>query len=42
VVPAGRLGIPVVWINRKGIVPMEKSGAEAEVRTLTEFADWLG
>jgi 2-haloalkanoic acid dehalogenase type II len=42
VMPAGRLGIPVVWINRTGVAPLEKSCAAAEVRTLTEFADWLG
>lgn len=41
VAPARRLGIPVVWINRKETRPTEPSGAEAEFPTLAEFADWL-
>jgi 2-haloalkanoic acid dehalogenase type II len=41
VVPARGLGIPVAWINRKGDTPAAPSGAEAEFRTLAEFADWL-
>ena len=41
VVPARRLGIPVAWINRKAERPPEPSGAEAEFRTLADFAAWL-
>jgi 2-haloalkanoic acid dehalogenase type II len=41
VVPARGLGIPVAWINRKGETPVGPTGAEAEFRTLAEFADWL-
>jgi 2-haloalkanoic acid dehalogenase type II len=41
VTPARRLGIPVAWINRKGEATTEPSGAQAEFRTLAEFADWL-
>ena len=41
VVPARRLGIPVAWINRKGEIPPQPSGAEAEFRTLAEFAAWM-
>ncbi len=41
VTPARRQGIPVAWINRKGERPAEPSGAQAEFRTLSEFADWL-
>jgi 2-haloalkanoic acid dehalogenase type II len=38
--PAGSLGIPVAWINRKG---ERESGGRAvrEFRTLLELADWL-
>lgn len=41
VVPARRLRIPVAWVNRKGEVVSDGSGAEREVRTLEELADWL-
>jgi 2-haloalkanoic acid dehalogenase type II len=41
VVPARGLGIPVAWINRKGETPPRPSGAEAEFRTLDEFAAWM-
>jgi 2-haloacid dehalogenase/putative hydrolase of the HAD superfamily len=41
VVPARRLGVPVAWINRKAETPPEPSGAEAEFRTLGEFAAWM-
>jgi 2-haloacid dehalogenase/putative hydrolase of the HAD superfamily len=43
VVPASTLGIPVVWVNRKG--ERSQSGgpsAACEVRNLTELADLLG
>ncbi|MFY9555376.1 MAG: HAD family hydrolase [Blastocatellia bacterium] len=43
VVPASRLGIPVVWVNRKG--QLGDSGGPHpthEVRNLTELADLLG
>jgi 2-haloalkanoic acid dehalogenase type II len=41
VAAASRLGIPVVWINRKGEAAPGGSGAEAEFPTLAGFADWL-
>jgi 2-haloacid dehalogenase/putative hydrolase of the HAD superfamily len=42
VAPARRLGIPVVWVNRKGEpLPAGTAPPEREVRTLTELADWL-
>jgi 2-haloalkanoic acid dehalogenase type II len=41
VVPARSLGIPVAWINRKGERPPRPSGAEAEFRSLAEFAAWM-
>jgi 2-haloalkanoic acid dehalogenase type II len=41
VVPARNLDIPVAWINRKGETPPQPSGAVAEFRTLSEFADWM-
>ena len=43
VVPTSRLGIPVVWVNRKG-AGMEPAGPlpTYEVRTLTELANLLG
>ena len=41
VAPARSLGIPVAWINRKGEIPAAPSGAEAEFRTLAEFAAWM-
>jgi 2-haloalkanoic acid dehalogenase type II len=36
-----RLGVPVVWINRKGERPPAPAGAEAEFPTLLAFAEWL-
>jgi 2-haloalkanoic acid dehalogenase type II len=36
-----RLGVPVVWINRKGERPAAPPGAEAEFPTLLAFAEWL-
>jgi 2-haloalkanoic acid dehalogenase type II len=41
VAPAHRLGIPVAWINRLGEIPAAPTGAEAEFRTLAQFADWM-
>ena len=41
VAPARALGVPVAWINRKAETPPEPSGAEAEFRTLAEFAAWI-
>jgi 2-haloalkanoic acid dehalogenase type II len=41
VVPARHLGVPVAWINRKGMTPAAPTGAEAEFSTLTEFANWM-
>jgi 2-haloalkanoic acid dehalogenase type II len=42
VVPARRLGIPVAWINRKAERPLDDVPPDAELRDLTELADWLG
>jgi 2-haloalkanoic acid dehalogenase type II len=39
--PARQLGIPAVWINRKGETPVRPTGALAEFRTLAQFADWM-
>jgi 2-haloacid dehalogenase/putative hydrolase of the HAD superfamily len=43
VVPSSELGIPVVWVNRKG-EGVDKGGPRPtyEVRNLTELADLLG
>ena len=41
VVPAGALGIPVAWINRKGETPSAGGRPDAEFRSLGELADWL-
>lgn len=41
VAAARALGIPVVWINRKGEVAAGGSGAEREFRSLADCADWL-
>lgn len=41
IAPAGVLGIPSAWVNRKGETPPHRSGAVREVRTLAELADWL-
>jgi 2-haloalkanoic acid dehalogenase type II len=42
VVPAGALGVPVVWVNRKReLLPPGGPAPLAEVATLAELADWL-
>lgn len=41
IAPARRLGIPSAWINRTGEQAGASSGAQAEVRTLAAFADWM-
>ena len=43
VVPTSKLAIPVVWVNRHGS-PIEPGGPlpTHEVRSLTEFADFMG
>ncbi len=41
VVPANRLGIPVVWINRTGERPRPEARPDREFSTLAELADWL-
>ena len=41
VVPACALGIPTVWINRKGQPAAGAAIPDREVRTLTDLADWL-
>jgi 2-haloalkanoic acid dehalogenase type II len=41
VIPSVRLGIPVVWINRKREQPTADARPYREFRTLTEMADWL-
>jgi 2-haloalkanoic acid dehalogenase type II len=41
VVPARRLGIPVAWINRHSETATTPTGAEAEFRTLADFAAWM-
>lgn len=41
--PALELGVPVVWVNRKGqTLSEDKPKPLAEVRNLLELADWLG
>ncbi len=43
VVPATALGVPAVWVNRKGeALPAGGPAPLAEVATLAELADWLG
>ena len=42
VVPANELAIPVAWINRKSEPRPEHVAPDAELRNLTELADWLG
>lgn len=43
VVPASKLGIPVVWVNRKGIVVCHGGPLPTyEVRNLMELADLMG
>jgi 2-haloacid dehalogenase/putative hydrolase of the HAD superfamily len=39
--PAVALGIPVVWINRKGERPAGAARPDAEVTTLTGLVTWL-
>jgi 2-haloacid dehalogenase/putative hydrolase of the HAD superfamily len=39
--PAGSLGIPVAWVNRKGEEGQSGRRAVREFRTLLELADWL-
>jgi 2-haloalkanoic acid dehalogenase type II len=39
--PAGSLGIPVVWVNRKGEEGPSGGHAVREFRTLLALADWL-
>jgi FMN phosphatase YigB (HAD superfamily) len=40
--PAGALGIPAAWINRKGQpLPAGASPPLRQTRNLTELADWL-
>ena len=39
--PARALGLPTVWINRKGERPLDGRGADHEFRTLAEAADFL-
>ncbi len=41
VAPARALGIPVVWVNRKGERPLDGGRPDLEFRTLAELADWL-
>lgn len=41
VVPARTLGIPVVWINRKGEAVPDRGHADREFRNLSDLADWL-
>jgi 2-haloacid dehalogenase/putative hydrolase of the HAD superfamily len=41
VVPARASAIPVAWINRKAEPPIGDAVPDAEVRNLTELADWL-
>ncbi len=39
--PAAALGIPVVWVNRKGEAPTADARPTLEVSNLTELVDWL-
>lgn len=39
--PAAALGIPVVWVNRKGERPGGAVRPDGEVRDLAELVDWL-
>jgi FMN phosphatase YigB (HAD superfamily) len=39
--PAVALGIPVIWINRKGERPAGAARPTAQVTTLAELVDWL-
>jgi 2-haloalkanoic acid dehalogenase type II len=41
VIPARTLGIPVAWINRQHEAAADGGGAERELHTLAELADWL-
>ena len=43
VVPATALGVPAVWVNRKGeALPAGGPAPLAEVATVAALADWLG
>jgi 2-haloalkanoic acid dehalogenase type II len=42
IVPAGTLGIPVAWVNRKREQPLGGVRPIAEVKTLEELVRWLG
>jgi 2-haloalkanoic acid dehalogenase type II len=39
--PARAEGIPVAWVNRKGERSPDGGGADRELRTLGDLADWL-
>jgi 2-haloalkanoic acid dehalogenase type II len=39
--PAGRLGIPVAWVNRGGERAAGPLRPDRELRTLAQLADWL-
>ena len=41
IVPAGALGIPTAWINRKSEKPTGPALPTAEFRDLAEFAQWM-
>lgn len=41
VVPAAALGIPVVWVNRKGERPADAARPDGEVQTLAGLVEWL-
>jgi 2-haloacid dehalogenase/putative hydrolase of the HAD superfamily len=41
VVPCAALGIPVVWVNRKGEPPAGSARPTGEVATLAELVSWL-
>ncbi|MGD2135694.1 MAG: HAD-IA family hydrolase [Gemmatimonadales bacterium] len=41
IAPAHALGIPAVWINRKGETPVGDAAPLAEVPTLAAFVEWL-
>ena len=41
VVPAAALGIPVVWVNRKGERPTGAARPDGEVKSLAGLVEWL-
>lgn len=41
VVPARELGIPIAWVNRKAEAALDDVRPDAQLRDLTELADWL-